>query len=84
MAEGQLHGGLAHGLGYALFEDAGYAEDGTMRATSFLDYTIVSAPEMAFPLEMDHQEAPSPTNPEGSRASEGAGPSRCRARSVPQ
>jgi aerobic carbon-monoxide dehydrogenase large subunit len=67
MAEGQLHGGLAHGLGYALFEDAGYADDGTMRAPSFLDYTIVSAPEMAFPLEMDHQEAPSPANPEGFR-----------------
>jgi aerobic carbon-monoxide dehydrogenase large subunit len=67
MAEGQLHGGLAHGLGYALFEDAGYADDGTMRASSFLDYAIVSAPEMAFPLETEHQVAPSPTNPEGFR-----------------
>jgi carbon-monoxide dehydrogenase large subunit len=67
MAEGQLHGGLAHGIGYALFEDAGYAADGTMRAPSFLDYAIVSAPEMGFTIDMEHQEAPSPANPEGFR-----------------
>lgn len=66
-AEGQLHGGLAHGLGYTLFEDAGYAEDGAMRASSFLDYAIVSAPEMAFPVGIDHQESPSPANSEGLR-----------------
>ncbi|HKF74980.1 MAG TPA: xanthine dehydrogenase family protein molybdopterin-binding subunit [Candidatus Dormibacteraeota bacterium] len=67
LAEGQLHGGLAHGLGYALFEDAAYAGDGTLRAPSFLDYAIVSAPEMPRAIEMDHQETPSPANPEGFR-----------------
>jgi carbon-monoxide dehydrogenase large subunit len=67
LAEGQLHGGLAHGLGYALFEDAAYDADGTLRAPSFLDYAIVSAPEMALELRMEHQETMSPSNPEGFR-----------------
>ena len=67
LAEGQLHGGLAHGIGYALFEDAAYETDGTQRAPSFLDYAIVSAPEMAISLQLDHRETPSPANPEGFR-----------------
>jgi carbon-monoxide dehydrogenase large subunit len=67
LAEGQLQGGLAHGIGYALFEDAGYEPDGNMRAASFLDYAIVTAPEMAFEIDMEHQEAHSPANPEGFR-----------------
>ena len=67
LAEGQLHGGLAHGIGYALFEDAGYERDGTMRAPSFLDYAIVSAPEMAARIDIDHNETLTPANPEGFR-----------------
>jgi carbon-monoxide dehydrogenase large subunit len=67
LAEGQLQGGVAHGIGYALYEDAGYEADGRMRAPSFLDYAIVSAPEMNFGIEMDHQETRSPANPEGFR-----------------
>lgn len=67
MAEGQLQGGVAHGIGYALYEDAGYEPDGKMRAPSFLDYAIVSAPEMAFSIDMAHQETHSPANPEGFR-----------------
>ena len=46
MLEGQLHGGYAHGLGYALFEEALYSPDGNFQSPSFLDYTIVSAPEL--------------------------------------
>jgi carbon-monoxide dehydrogenase large subunit len=67
LAEGQLHGGLAHGIGYALFEDAAYEADGNQRAPSFLDYAIVSAPEMAISIQLEHREAPSPANPEGFR-----------------
>ncbi|HZV50138.1 MAG TPA: xanthine dehydrogenase family protein molybdopterin-binding subunit [Candidatus Dormibacteraeota bacterium] len=67
LAEGQLHGGLAHGIGYALFEDAAYEPDGNQRAPSFLDYAIVSAPEMALSIQLEHQETPSPANPEGFR-----------------
>ncbi|MDQ6919141.1 MAG: molybdopterin-dependent oxidoreductase, partial [Candidatus Dormibacteraeota bacterium] len=44
--DGQLHGGYAHGLGYALFEEAIHSPDGNFLSSSFLDYTVVSAPEV--------------------------------------
>jgi carbon-monoxide dehydrogenase large subunit len=47
LVEGQVHGGYAHGLGYALFEEATYDADSNLVASSFLDYTIVTAPEVA-------------------------------------
>ena len=62
--EGQLHGGYAHGLGYALYEAAIYDADGTYRTASFLDYTIVSAGEVSEP-ELVHIETPTDANPEG-------------------
>src|SRR5262249_51496530 len=42
IVEGQMHGGYAHGVGYALFEAAVYDPDGSFRTPSFLDYSIVS------------------------------------------
>jgi carbon-monoxide dehydrogenase large subunit len=65
--EGQIQGGLAHGVGYALFEEAIYGDDASIRSASFLDYTIPSAPEMAFDLEALHIVTPSSHNPEGIR-----------------
>ena len=62
--EGQLHGGFAHGLGYALFESALYDADGGFRSASFLDYTIVSAGEVITP-ELVHIDTPTDSNPEG-------------------
>jgi carbon-monoxide dehydrogenase large subunit len=47
VVEGQVHGGYAHGLGYALFEEAAYDADANLVASSFLDYAIVTAPEVA-------------------------------------
>jgi carbon-monoxide dehydrogenase large subunit len=67
LVEGQLHGGYAHGLGYALFEEALVSEDGALISSSFLDYTVVSAPELACEPELLHTETPSPHNPEGIR-----------------
>ncbi|HSR25033.1 MAG TPA: molybdopterin cofactor-binding domain-containing protein, partial [Candidatus Eisenbacteria bacterium] len=65
LVEGQVHGGYAHGLGYALFEDAAYGPDSGMRATTFLDYAIVTAAEV--PVQPEVLALPSPTahNPEG-------------------
>ena len=63
--EGQLHGGYAHGLGYALYEAAVYDADGSFRTASFLDYTIVSTGEVAVLPELVHIETPADTNPEG-------------------
>jgi len=65
--EGQLHGGYAHGLGYAMFEEALYSPDGNFQSPSFLDYTIVSAPELRVEPELIHTETASSQNPEGFR-----------------
>jgi carbon-monoxide dehydrogenase large subunit len=62
--EGQLHGGYAHGLGYALYEAAIYDADGSYRTASFLDYTIVSTGEVGEP-ELVHIETPTDANPDG-------------------
>jgi carbon-monoxide dehydrogenase large subunit len=64
IVEGQMHGGFAHGLGYALFEAATYDPDGSFRAASFLDYTIVSTGEVPQPA-LVHISTPTDANPEG-------------------
>jgi carbon-monoxide dehydrogenase large subunit len=71
--DGQLHGGYAHGLGYALFEEALYSPDGNFQSPSFLDYTIVSAPELRSEPELIHIETASSQNPEGFRGAGEAG-----------
>ncbi|HYL07836.1 MAG TPA: xanthine dehydrogenase family protein molybdopterin-binding subunit [Candidatus Udaeobacter sp.] len=63
--EGQLHGGYAHGLGYAMFEEAMYGPDGNFQSPSFLDYTIVSAAEVEVEPELVHTETETHHNPEG-------------------
>jgi carbon-monoxide dehydrogenase large subunit len=65
IVEGQLHGGYAHGLGYALYESAVYDADGMYRSASFLDYSIVSAGEVRVVPDLVHIETPTDTNPEG-------------------
>ena len=62
--EGQLLGGYAHGLGYALFESAQYDSDGSLRTPSFLDYTIVSTGEITATPELVHIETTTDSNPE--------------------
>ncbi|TMD03586.1 MAG: xanthine dehydrogenase family protein molybdopterin-binding subunit, partial [Chloroflexi bacterium] len=65
LVDGQLHGGYAHGLGYALFEEAVYQPDGGFQSASFLDYTIASAPELSVTPELVSLGTPTPHNPEG-------------------
>lgn len=65
LVEGQMMGGFAHGLGYALYESAVYDPDGTYRTASFLDYTIVSAGETAVEPVLLGIETPTDANPEG-------------------
>lgn len=62
--EGQLHGGYAHGLGFALYEASIYDTDGAYRTPSFLDYTIVSTGEVGLP-ELLGLDTPTDSNPEG-------------------
>lgn len=73
MLAGQLQGGYAHGLGYALFEEALYSPDGNFQSPSFLDYTIISAPELRAEPELIHTETESSHNPEGFRGAGEAG-----------
>ena len=45
---GQIHGGVTHGIGQALFEEAIYDEDGNMLTGSLLDYPIPTAGDVPF------------------------------------
>jgi len=59
--DGQLMGGIAHGLGNALFEQMIYDDMAQPMTTTFADYLLVSAAEMP-PVDIQHQESPSPMN----------------------
>jgi len=65
MIEGQIVGGLAQGLGGALFEQFTYDAMGQPLATTFADYLMVTAHEMPQIDVMVTEDAPSPLNPLG-------------------
>jgi carbon-monoxide dehydrogenase large subunit len=65
LVEGQLHGGYAHGIGYALLEEAVYQPDGIFVTDTFLDYLIPSAGEVAVVPEMIKVDSEIFGNPEG-------------------
>jgi CO/xanthine dehydrogenase Mo-binding subunit len=68
LVEGQIHGGIQIGIGYALYEDVGIdADTGRMRADSFARYTLANAPEMP-PLRVLLVEEGEPTGPFGAKA----------------
>jgi carbon-monoxide dehydrogenase large subunit len=46
IVDGQVHGGVAQGIGAALFEELVYDEDGQLLSASLVDYMIPSAPEV--------------------------------------
>ncbi|GGL56394.1 xanthine dehydrogenase family protein molybdopterin-binding subunit [Halocalculus aciditolerans] len=64
IVEGQVHGGVAQGLGQALYEGAQYDENGTLLTGSMQDYTVPKADQIP-ELTTDATETPSPTNPLG-------------------
>ncbi len=64
IVDGQIHGGVVHGLGNALFEDLPYSPEGQPLAGSFMDYLIPTAAECP-PFEVSHVETPTPLNPLG-------------------
>ena len=64
IVDGQLHGGIAQGVGQALWEGAVYGDDGQLLSGSMLDYAMPRA--AWFPhLELDETVTPSPVNPIG-------------------
>ena len=64
IVEGQIIGGVVHGLGNALFEELIIDDDGQPQNTNFGEYLLPMAMEIP-PIKMVHQETPSPLNPLG-------------------
>lgn len=66
IVEGQIHGGIVHGIGNALYELMGYDEAGQPLTTTFQEYLLVTATELP-KLETIYRETPSPMNPIGAK-----------------
>ena len=66
LVEGQQHGGIASGLGQALYEEVRYDPDGNPITSNFADYALPSAAEMPS-FEVHSTETPSPHNPLGAK-----------------
>jgi carbon-monoxide dehydrogenase large subunit len=66
LAEGQVLGAVAQGLGECLSEEAVYDEEGQPRTASFADYKILTAAEIP-PVATAFLETPSPYNPLGAK-----------------
>lgn len=64
LANGQIHGGVAQGIGQALYEDLAWDEDGQPMSSSFMQYAVPRAHHMPR-LETGHTVTPSPVNPLG-------------------
>jgi carbon-monoxide dehydrogenase large subunit len=64
LVDGQVVGGVAHGIGNALFEDVPFAANGQPLAITFMDYLLPTAAEIPL-LEVEHIETPTPLNPAG-------------------
>ena len=66
IVEGQIHGGLAQGIGQAMIEEAVYNEDGQLVTGSFMDYAFPRATD--FPrFELHATVTPTPLNPLGAK-----------------
>ena len=61
LAEGQLLGGIAQGIGEAVLERIVYDDDGQLLTGSFMDYGIPRAADMP-PVTLERMETPSPAN----------------------
>ncbi|HXF94464.1 MAG TPA: molybdopterin cofactor-binding domain-containing protein [Gemmatimonadales bacterium] len=64
IVEGQIQGGVAHGIGNAFYERLIYDDNGQLLNASLMDYLLPTALDVPR-VEMDHRETPSPFNPAG-------------------
>jgi carbon-monoxide dehydrogenase large subunit len=69
---GQLHGGVAQGIGQALMEEVRYDSSGQPITGSFMDYAMPRAEDIPFMTTGDHP-SPAPTNPIGTKGCGEAG-----------
>jgi carbon-monoxide dehydrogenase large subunit len=66
IVDGQVHGGVAQGIGQALFEEVVFSEDGQLLNPWFTTYLVPSAAEVP-ELRLDRTVTPSPLNPLGAK-----------------
>jgi carbon-monoxide dehydrogenase large subunit len=66
LVEGQIHGGIAQGLGPAFQEGVIYDDEGQLLNGTLMDYSIPKARNMPW-IETDRTETPSPVNPLGTK-----------------
>ncbi|MGE4111416.1 MAG: molybdopterin cofactor-binding domain-containing protein, partial [Burkholderiales bacterium] len=66
LADGQIRGGFAQGLGAALYEEFAYSADGAFLAGTLVDYLLPTACETPDPVIL-HMESPSPFTPLGAK-----------------
>jgi carbon-monoxide dehydrogenase large subunit len=64
IVEGQIMGGVAQGIGTALFEELVYDDSGQLQNGSLMDYGLPRATDMPL-VEIHHRETPSERNPLG-------------------
>jgi CO/xanthine dehydrogenase Mo-binding subunit len=72
IVEGQVQGGVAQGVGGALYERMAYDRDGQLQNASFMDFLMPYSSEIP-DVVIDHQETPSPLNPLGLKGAGEAG-----------
>jgi aerobic carbon-monoxide dehydrogenase large subunit len=73
IVDGQIHGGLAQGIGQALLEGVSYDENGQLTTGSYMDYAMPRADDLPS-FEIDRKVTPCPHNPLGVK---GAGEAGC-------
>jgi carbon-monoxide dehydrogenase large subunit len=64
LVEGQIHGGVAQGIGAAIYEEIAFDESGQMLSGSFMNYLLPGSMEVP-KIKTVHLESPSPLNPLG-------------------
>ena len=64
ICEGQIHGGIVHGIGNALFEYMRYDEQAQPQSVTLADYLMTTATEVPR-LEVMFTQSPAPSNPLG-------------------
>ncbi|MDH5508454.1 MAG: molybdopterin-dependent oxidoreductase, partial [Anaerolineae bacterium] len=70
--DGQIHGGVAQGIGNAFFEQLVFDEMGTILNASLMDYLLPTALDVPH-MQIGHEVTPSPLNPLGTKGAGEAG-----------
>jgi carbon-monoxide dehydrogenase large subunit len=72
IVDGQVHGGVAQGLGNAFYEQLVYDDNGQLLNASFMDFLVPTALDVPR-IEVGHEETPSPLNALGTKGAGEAG-----------